>query len=58
LTIVPTPVESAIVALPLAFDRFRLNVSLGSLWVSPLTCTVTVLAVSPAANVSVPLLAA
>ena len=49
---------SAIVALPATFDRFTRNVSFGSLRLSPLTCTVTALAVSPGAKVTVPLVAA
>ena len=54
LTIVPTPWASVIVALPVAFERFTLNVSFGSTVVSPLTCTVTVCEVTPGAKVTVP----
>ncbi len=50
---VPTPVPSAMVA-PEAPDRMTLNVSLASTAVSPATATLTVLLVSPAAKVSVP----
>ncbi len=54
MTIVPTPWASAIVALPVALERFTLNVSFGSTVVSPLTCTVTVCVVTPGAKVTVP----
>ncbi len=54
LTIVPTPWASVIVALPVAPERFTLNVSFGSTVVSPLTCTVTVCEVTPGAKVTVP----
>ena len=52
--IVPTPCASAIVA-PTAFVRFTTNVSFGSTAVSPVTATVIVLLVVPAAKLSVPL---
>ena len=48
LLIVPTPVPSAIVA-PVGLERFRLNVSLASSTVSPLTVTVTVAVSAPPA---------
>ncbi len=53
LVMVPTPVSSPIVALP-GVDSSRERPSFGSTAVSPATSTVTVLAVSPAANVSEP----
>ena len=55
-TIVPRPWPSRIVALP-GLDRFTTNVSSGSTVVSPMTGTVIVPVVAPAAMVSVPLVA-
>src|SRR5262249_20712812 len=52
LTIVPTACPSAIVALT-GPDRFTTNVSFASTTASPINWTITVLAVSPGANVSV-----
>ncbi len=52
--IVPRPWPSASVAFD-AFERLTENVSVGSNAVSPLTSTVTVLVVWPAAKFSVPL---
>ena len=50
--IVPVPVALVIVALT-GLERLTVKVSLGSLRVSPLTWTVTVLLVSPGLKVSV-----
>ena len=52
LTMVPVPWATATVALT-GLARLTKKVSFGSTVVSPLTVTATVLAVSPAANVSV-----
>ena len=53
---VPIAVPSAMVA-PLGDDSVSVKVSLASTAVSPDTCTLTTLDVSPAAKVSVPLAA-
>ena len=55
--IVPIPCGSGVVALS-APERLSAKVSLTSSRRSPFTATVTVLVVSPAAKLSVPLLAA
>jgi hypothetical protein len=55
--IVPRPCASVIVAFD-APERLTTKVSFGSTAVSPLTTTVIVCVVTPAANVSVPLVAA
>ena len=54
--IVPVASPSAITA-PAAFESLKLNVSRPSSWASSSTGTLTVFAVSPAAKVSVPLVA-
>ena len=54
--IVPTPWPSKMVA-PLALERLTKKVSLASSRVSPLTWTVMVWVVTPAANVNEPLVA-
>ena len=53
LTMVATPTPSPMTALTGA-ERFRVNCSSSSTMVSPVTATLTVLTVSPAANVRVP----
>jgi len=57
LTMMPCPWPSAMAA-PVADARSTRNVSLDSGVVSPLTCTVTVCVVWPAAKFSTPLVAA
>ncbi len=47
----------AIVALPVALERFTLNVSVPSTRASSMVCTVTVSEVSPGAKVTVPVAA-
>ena len=53
MVMVPTAVAVPRVA-PLAFDRVRVKVSLGSTTVSPTTLTRTVLLASPAAKLTMP----
>ena len=54
LRMVPVPADCARVAFD-GLERLTKNVSLGSGVVSPLTCTVTVLVVSPGIKVRSPL---
>ena len=55
--IVPTPRPSAIVALPVAFERFTSNVSGPSTRASSMVVTETGSEVSPGAKVTVPVAA-